>query len=51
MPRAVPCTATGRIGTPASIASRNAPDLKGRSFALALRVPSGKIITLIPRSR
>ena len=42
---AVPWSASGRIGTPASIASRNAPSLNGRRSDVVDRVPSGKIIT------
>ena len=41
----VPCTASGRIGAWASMASRNAPSLNSASSPLAERVPSGKTIT------
>ena len=41
----VPSTAIGRIGTPASIATRNAPSRNSPSSPVADRVPSGKIIT------
>ena len=51
MPAAVPHTATGSTGTPASMASRKAPDLNGSSRASRERVPSGKIITFMPRAR
>jgi hypothetical protein len=50
----VPCTTSGRIGTPASIAVENAPSLNGPSSPVLERVPSGKIITetfLSSRSR
>ena len=41
----MPWTTSGRIGTPASIARRNAPSLNGSRSAVVDRVPSGKIIT------
>ena len=48
----VPATTSGRIGTPASTARRNAPSLKGSRSSVRERVPSGKIITDTPlRSR
>ena len=39
------------MGTCASMASRKAPGLNAPIFPSRLRVPSGKIITGIPRSR
>ena len=40
----VPCTASGRTGAWASMASRNAPSLNSASSPLAERVPSGNTI-------
>ena len=47
----MPWSASGRMGTPASIARRNAPSLNGRRSLVGERVPSGKIITDTFRAR
>ena len=42
---AVPLTASGRMGRPASMARRKAPSLNGSISSVSERVPSGKMMT------